>query len=172
YVNRRTAFRPSLLGGGQEDGRRSGTENVASIVGFGKAAELALQQIDEQQTRVRALRDKFEASLQSQITDTFINGAAAPRLPNTTSISFTGVDASAALILLDQERVCCSAGSACRTGAHDASHVLRAMGLSEERMRGSVRFSLGRFNSETEMDRAVTTVARAVARLRAMATVA
>jgi cysteine desulfurase len=169
YVNRRTAFRPFLMGGGQEDNRRSGTENVASIIGFGKAAELALQHIDEQQTRVRALRDEFEASLQSQIPDTFINGAAAPRLPNTTSISFNGVDASAALILLDQERICCSAGSACRSGAHDPSHVLRAMGLSEEHMRGSVRFSFGRFNTETEMDRAVRMVARAVARLRAMA---
>jgi cysteine desulfurase len=168
YVNRQTAFRPMLLGGGQEEGRRSGTENVASIVGFGKAAELALQHVDEQQTRVRALRDRFEAALQAELTDTFVNGADAPRLPNTSHISFSGIDAGAVLILLDQQGICCSAGSACRTGSQDSSHVLRAMKLSEERMRGSLRFSLGRMNTEAEVERATPVITRAVNKLRGM----
>ena len=168
YINRRTAFRPMLLGGGQEDGRRGGTENVASIVGFGKAAELAIGGIQEQQTRVRSMRDRFEGSLLHDVAGAVINAAGAERLPNTSSISFPGIEADAALLLLDQQRICCSAGSACRTGSLEASHVLRAMKLSEERMRGTLRFSLGRFNTEAEIDRAIAIVARAVAKLRSL----
>jgi cysteine desulfurase len=170
YVNRRIAFRPMLIGGGQEDGRRSGTENVASIVGFGKAAQLAVAAVDEHQTRVRALRDRFEASLCAELPDTTVNGAGAPRLPNTSSMSFRGIEADAALLLLDQQRVCCSAGSACRTGSLEASHVLRAMNLSEDRMRGTLRFSLGRFNTDAEIDAALGVVGRVVRKLRGLAT--
>jgi cysteine desulfurase len=166
YVNRRSAFRPSQFGGGQEDGRRSGTENVAGIVGFGKAAALATDAMAEQQTRVRTMRDDFEAALLAHMPNAVVNGSGAPRLPNTSSISFAGVEADAVLLLLDQARVCCSAGSACRSGSLEASHVLRAMSLSEERMRGSVRFSLSRFNSAAEVARAGEIVARVLRRLR------
>ncbi|HEY0368268.1 MAG TPA: aminotransferase class V-fold PLP-dependent enzyme, partial [Chthoniobacterales bacterium] len=157
-----------LLGGGQEDGRRSGTENVASIVGFGKAAELALHSLGEQQGRVRELRDTFETELQSRVADTFVNGIAAARLPNTSSIAFAGIDAQAALILLDQQRVCCSAGSACRAGSHESSHVLRAMVMSEERIRGTLRFSLGRFTTDAEISNALEIIPRVVTKLRAL----
>lgn len=168
YINRRTAFRPSLFGGGQENDRRSGTENVASIVGFGKAAELAAEALSEEGTRVRALRDRFEATLRAKVPGTFINGENAARLPNTSSVSFAGIESEAALLLLDRERVCCSAGSACRTGSLEASHVLRAMKLSAERLRGSLRFSFGRFNTEVEVDRALEIIPRVVAKLRAL----
>ncbi|MDQ6623315.1 MAG: aminotransferase class V-fold PLP-dependent enzyme, partial [Verrucomicrobiota bacterium] len=168
YVNRGTAFRPSLIGGEQEDGRRAGTENVASIIGFGKAAELANHSLGEEQTRVRAMRDRFEAALLATVPETVVNGDCTARLPNTSSLAFRGIDSAAALILLDQRGLCCSAGSACRTGALEASHVLRAMGLSEARMRGSLRFSLGRFNTDLEIERAIEIVTRAVAKLRAM----
>lgn len=169
YINRRTAFRPMLLGGEQEEGRRAGTENVASIVGFGRAAELAISGAEQQQTRVRAMRDRFESSLLAEIAGASVNGAKAPRLPNTSSISFAGIEADAALLLLDQQRVCCSAGSACRTGSPEASHVLRAMHLSEERMRGSLRFSFGRFNSDAAVDAAIAAVSHVVTKLRGMA---
>ncbi|HEV3408813.1 MAG TPA: aminotransferase class V-fold PLP-dependent enzyme [Chthoniobacterales bacterium] len=168
YVNRRSAFRPSQFGGGQENGRRAGTENVAAIVGLGKAAERVAQTLGEQHARVSALRDRFEATLLAQVADTFVNGGGAPRLPNTSSISFAGVESDAVLLMLDQQRVCCSAGSACRTGSREVSHVLRAMNLSEERLRGSVRFSLGRFNTEADVDRALEIIPRVIGKLRAM----
>lgn len=169
YINRRSAFRPTLIGGGQENSRRAGTENVAAIVGFGKAAEIALQTLAEEQTRVRALRDRFEETILATVPETFVNGDPAARLPNTSSLSFTGVESDAALMLLDQQQLCCSAGSACRTGSLEASHVLRAMKLSHARLRGSMRFSFGRFNTEADVDRALEVVPRAIAKVRAMA---
>lgn len=168
YVNPRSAFRPSLFGGGQENNRRSGTENVASIVGFGKAAELAAEKLPEEQTRVRALRDRFEKALRARIPDLSINGEGADRLPNTSSVAFPGFEAGAALLLLDQQRLCCSAGSACRTGSLAPSHVLRAMQVSDDRLRGSLRFSFGRFNTEAEMEKAVEIIARAMKKLRSL----
>ena len=168
YINRRSAFHPMLLGGGQENGRRSGTENVAAIVGFGKAAELAMQTMDEEQNRVRALRDRFENALLDQVPRSFVNGDRATRLPNTSSMSFDGVESDGALMLLDRQGICCSAGSACRSGSLEPSHVLRAMGLSEARLRGSLRFSFSRFNTEADLEKAIEFVPRAIAKLRAM----
>jgi cysteine desulfurase len=169
YVKRGTRFRPMIVGGGQESGRRAGTENVASIVGFGKAAERAGQEMNDEQTRVRAMRDRLEGELVARVPGTHVNGRGAPRLPNTSNVAFDGVESDAVLTLLDQKGVCCSAGSACRTGSLTASHVLRAMGLSDERARASLRFSLGRFNTESEVERALEIIPEAIDKLRRLA---
>lgn len=166
YVKRRSRFSPSIIGGGQETGRRAGTENVASIVGLGKAAELAKQCLAEEETHVRALRDRFEKDILESVGEAWVNGGKAERLPNTTNFSFAGIESQAALLMLDRHRICCSAGSACRTGANDGSHVLRAMKLPEERQKGSLRFSFGRFNSEKDIEQAIDIIPRVMARLR------
>ena len=168
YVNRRSAFRPSLLGGSQENSRRAGTENAASIVALGKAAECALSAMDDEKTRVRTMRDRFEATLLEKVRDAFVNGANAYRLPNTSNFSFAGVESDGALLLLDRQQLCCSAGSACRTGSAEASHVLRAMKLSDDRCRSSVRFSFGRFNNESDVDKALDIVPGVIAKLRSL----
>ncbi|WCJ59987.1 cysteine desulfurase NifS [Fontisphaera persica] len=152
YVKRRTKFQPYIIGGHQERGRRGGTENVASIIGFGRAAELAMERLQEENTRVRALRDRLENTILTTIPHTFRNGAREPRLPNTCNIAFDFVEAEAVLLLLDQVNICASSGSACTTGSLDPSHVLMAMGLSPMRARGSVRFSLGIYNTEEDVD--------------------
>jgi cysteine desulfurase len=166
YVKSRMRFRPLLLGGGQESGRRAGTENVASIVGLGKAAERAAAAMEDEQTRVRLMRDRFESGLMAKIPGTQVNGNRKARLPNTSNLSFDGIESAAALTMLDQRGICCSAGSACRTGSLSASHVLRAMHLSDEAARSSIRFSFGRFNSESEVDEALETVPGVIAKLR------
>ncbi|HEX8076266.1 MAG TPA: aminotransferase class V-fold PLP-dependent enzyme, partial [Chthoniobacterales bacterium] len=135
YVNKRSAFRPSMIGGSQEKSRRAGTENVASIVALGKAAEGAATASIEENTRVRAMRDRFEASLLERIPDTYVNGDRSVRLPNTTNLSFAGIESDAALMMFDRRGLCCSAGSACRTGSVESSHVLRAMNVPTERAR-------------------------------------
>jgi cysteine desulfurase len=168
YISRRSAFRPMLIGGGQEDGRRSGTENVAGIVGFGKAAELAADALADVQRGVRALRDRFEATLLAQVPGISVNGNAEARLPNTSSLSFAGIESEAALMLFDQHGLCCSAGSACHTGSLQPSRVLSAMGLSEERLRGSIRFSFSRFNTDADVDRALEIIQRVMPKLRAL----
>jgi cysteine desulfurase len=152
YVKRRTKFQPYIIGGHQERGRRGGTENVASIIGFGRAAELAMERLQEENTRVRALRDRLENTILTTIPHTFRNGAKEPRLPNTCNIAFDFVEAEAVLLLLDQVNICASSGSACTTGSLDPSHVLMAMGLSPMRARGSVRFSLGIYNTDEDVD--------------------
>jgi cysteine desulfurase len=166
YVNRNSKFHPMIVGGPQEGGRRAGTDNVASIVGLGKAAELAASTLEEENTRVRALRDRFEETLLAQVEDVAVNGDRAKRLPNTSNVAFLGVDAQAILIKLDQEGVCCSLGSSCTTGAVEPSHVLRAMHLTNERARSSLRFSFGRFNTEAELDRVLEILPRIVNKLR------
>ena len=166
YVNRKARFQPLLVGGPQEGGRRAGTDNVASIVGLGKAAELARTTIDEENTRVRALRDRFEEMLRAELEQVEINGDPAARLPNTSNLAFLGVDAQAILLKLDQEGVCCSLGSSCTTGAVQPSHVLRAMKLTNERARSSLRFSFGRYNTEAELDMVLEIIPRIVRKLR------
>jgi cysteine desulfurase len=170
YVNKRSAFKPLLIGGSQENSRRAGTENVASIVALGKAAECAAAALAEENSRVRAMRDRFESGLLERVPNTFVNGDRAARLPNTSNLSFAGIESDAALIMFDRDRLCCSAGSACRTGSLEASHVLRAMSVPPERARASMRFSFGRFNSERDVDKALEIIPLAISKLRAMST--
>ena len=172
YVNRRTKFVPFMTGGGQEGGRRAGTENVASIVGLGKACEVAGQFIEHENSEVRAWRDQFEEGALERIPGTQVNGDRTHRLPNTTNLAFEGIDSEAVLMLLDDAGVCCSSGSACTTGSVHASHVLKAMGFSDERARSSLRFSFGRFNSAAEVPRALDAVERVVGKLRRVAAAA
>jgi len=166
YVKRRTKYHPYIMGGGQERGRRGGTENVANIAAFGRAAELALESPGDEKTRIRALRDKLEGGILSKIPGASRNGAKEPRLPNTSNIAFDSVEAEGILMLLDQADICVSSGSACTTGSLDPSHVLMAMGSSVARARSSVRFSLGRYNTETEVDYVLKHLPGVIARLR------
>jgi cysteine desulfurase len=166
YVSRQTRFSPLIAGGGQENERRGGTENVASIVGLGKAADLALEYLGEGKCNIRSMRDRFEKSMLEAVSGASINGAGAARLPNTSSLSFEGIESPSALLLLDRQGICCSAGSACRTGSQEASHVLRAMNPSSDGARRSLRFSLGRFNSDAQIDRAIEVVPKVIEKLR------
>jgi cysteine desulfurase len=152
YIKRRTKFAPYVIGGHQERGRRGGTENVANIVGFGRAAELAMASLEDENSRVRGLRDRLENHILSHIPNTVRNGAKEPRLPNTTNIAFDFVEAEAVLMMLDLVGICASSGSACTTGSLDPSHVLSAMGVKPMRARGSVRFSLGIYNTDEDVD--------------------
>jgi cysteine desulfurase len=167
YVKRHTRYQPYLLGGGQERGRRGGTENVPGIVGFGRAAELALANPESGNARVRAMRDRLESGLLCGISGVARNGAAEPRLPNTANLAFEGVEAEGLLLLLDQAGVCASGGSACSSGALDPSHVLSAMGCSAARARSSLRFSLGLYNTAAEVEYLLQCLPGMVAKLRA-----
>ncbi|HZR20342.1 MAG TPA: cysteine desulfurase NifS [Verrucomicrobiae bacterium] len=169
YVKRHTKFQPYLIGGGQERGRRGGTENVASIVAFGRAAELAIEHLETTSGRVRALRDQLEAGILRRISGTSRNGPAEPRLPNTTNIAFRGVEAEGILMLLDQAGICASSGSACTTGSLDPSHVLTAMGCTAARARSSVRFSLGAYNTAAEVEYVLDRLPAIIEKLRANA---
>ncbi len=169
FVNSQTRFRPTLFGGGQENGRRSGTENVASIVGLGAAAECAAAKAEEEKTRVPQMRDRLERELLERIPNLLVNGDRASRLPNTTNLTFTGVEAQSVLLMLDQKGVCCSAASACRTGSAEPSRVLSAMGLSRERALSSLRFSFSRCNSDHDVMRAIEIIPSVVKKLRAFA---
>lgn len=153
YVRRGTRFCPYLIGGHQEHGRRAGTENLASIIGLGMAAELALKNIDEEKKYVSSLRDKLESGLLKSCPDTLINGNPESRLPNTTNISFEWIEGEAILLRLNEYGVCASSGSACSSGSLEPSHVLRAMGVPFTAIHGSIRFSLSRYNTDKEIDR-------------------
>ena len=166
YVKRRTKYQPYVIGGGQEQGRRGGTENVASIVAFGRAAELAMGSLKDENTRVRALRDRLEKNILSTIPNTLRNGDATSRLPNTSNLAFDFVEAESILLLLDQAGICASSGSACTTGSLDPSHVLVAMGLTPARARGSLRFSLGIYNTAEEVDYVLEQLPPIIAKLR------
>jgi cysteine desulfurase len=166
FVNKKSRFQPLIIGGPQEGGRRAGTDNVASIVGLGKAAEIAMQTLEEENSRVRELRDRFEETLTTELDDVLINGDPKARLPNTSNLAFTGVEAQAVLLKLDQAGICCSLGSSCTTGAVQPSHVLRAMHFSNERARSSIRFSFGRFNTQAELDKVLDVLPRIVRKLR------
>lgn len=152
YVKRRTRYEPYVIGGGQEKGRRGGTENVPYMVAFGRAAELAMGSLDDENTRIRGLRDKLERWVLKHIPKTSCNGAREPRLPNTANIAFEGLEAEVLLAALDKIGVCASSGSACTTGVIEPSHVLTAMGVKRARAKGSLRFSLGIYNTEEEVD--------------------
>jgi cysteine desulfurase len=172
YVNRRTKFHPYLIGGGQEHGKRAGTQNVASIVGLGKACELAGEQMAHENSAVKALRDDFENGILEKIEGVVVNGDREHRLPNTTNLAFDGVDSEGVLMLLDKEGICCSSGSACTTGSVHASHVLKAMGLDDEHARSSLRFSFSRFNTRAEVEKALEILPKVVGKLRRIAVAA
>lgn len=162
FASRRVGFRPWLLGGGQESGRRSGTENVAGIVALGVAAELAMK---ADHAAVRALRDQFE----SLVREALINGDPVQRLGTTSSLCFSGIDAAGMLILLDERGVCCSAGSACHSAAVHPSPVLEAMGLDAAHAASTLRFSFSRFNTLDEAREAARLVNECVAKMRSLA---
>nr|WP_320010243.1 cysteine desulfurase NifS [uncultured Desulfobulbus sp.] len=166
YVRKGTPFIPFLNGGHQEKGRRGGTENVASIVGLGKACELAAAMMEEENTRVRALRDKLEKGLLSSIPKALLNGHPEKRLPNTANISFEYVEGEAILLMMNQHNICASSGSACTSGSLEPSHVLRAMGVPFTAAHGSIRFSLSVYNTEKEVDFILEKMPPIIARLR------
>lgn len=169
YVRRGVRFAPQLIGGRQERGRRGGTENTAGIAAIGKAAELAAQHLATETLYVGRLRDRLEAGLVSRIPGCLVVGGASARVANTSNIAFHGVEGEDAILLLDRAGLAASLGSACSAGSFEPSHVLRAMQVSEGALRGGVRFSLSRENTEEEVDRALTIIPEIIARLRAMA---
>lgn len=152
YIRKGTKFSPFIVGGHQEMGRRGGTENVASIVGLGAACALAAKHMDEENTRVRKLRDRLEKALIEKAPDARPNGHPVHRLPNTTNISFSYVEGEAILLRMNELGICASSGSACTSGSLEPSHVLRAMGVPYTSAHGSVRFSLSRYTTEKEVD--------------------
>src|SRR5207247_3817355 len=141
--------------------------NVAGMVGRGKTAELASKYLGEENCNNCSIRDHIEKSVLEAVSGASVHGTGAPRIPNTSSLSFEGIESSNALLLLDRHGICCSAGSACRTGSHEASHVLRAMNPNGDGARRSLRFSFGRFNTEAEIDRAIEIVPKVIEKLRA-----
>ena len=166
YIRKGTKFSPFLIGGHQEKGRRGGTENVPYIVGLGKACELAQKHLNEENTKVRALRDYLEAKLLERIPNTLVNGERKNRLPNTTSLSFEFVEGESILLLLSDLGICASSGSACTSGSLEPSHVLRAMGVPFTAAHGSIRFSLSIYSTKEEMDYIIEHLPPIIQRLR------
>jgi cysteine desulfurase len=152
FIRKGVRIDPLIIGGHQEDNRRSGTENVPYIIGLGKACELAEGFVKEEQTEVRRLRDKLEKGIKDQLTHVVISGENSERLPNTSNVSFEYVEGEATLLLLDMAGIATSSGSACTTGSAEPSHVLQAMGIPPVTSRGTIRFSLSKFNTEDEID--------------------
>ncbi|MEO1521442.1 MAG: cysteine desulfurase NifS [Cyanobacteria bacterium J06633_2] len=167
YVRRGYKFRPFLLGGHQERGRRAGTENVPGIIALGKAAELAQADLSNV-AQEKLLRDRLEQELLERIPDCGVNGHPIHRLPNTTNIGFKYIEGEAILFLLNKYGVCASSGSACTSGSLEPSHVLRAMGLPYTILHGSIRFSLSRYTTEEEVNTVLDVMPEIVERLRAM----
>jgi cysteine desulfurase len=168
YVARRNPpvdLVPLIDGGGHERGLRSGTLNVAAIVGFGKAAELCLENMDAESTRLRGLRDLLWSTLSTSLDGIHLNGPMHPRLTNNLNLRIEGVHGETLLKAIASD-VAVSSGAACATASAEPSHVLRAIGLTDEQARASIRFGLGRFSTESEIDRAATVVADAVRQLR------
>jgi len=165
YLRKGSPFVPFIMGGHQERGRRAGTENMPYIAGLGKAAELAMQNIERENTYVRSLRDKLESGL-LRLAHTRVNGGKAPRLPNTTNISFEYIEGESILLMLSEKGICASSGSACTSGSLDPSHVLKAMGVPATYIHGSVRLSLSVYNTEEEVDFILKEMPRIVKRLR------
>lgn len=168
YVRRGTKFSPFLIGGHQEHGRRGGTENTASIIGFGKACEQAAAHMHADAKSIQTLRDRLEYGLLQRIPRAMVNGDREKRLPNTLSIAFEYVEGESILLMLDEYGICASSGSACTSGSLEPSHVLRAMGVPFTAAHGSVRFSLSRFNTEKEIDFVIETLPPIIDRLRQM----
>jgi cysteine desulfurase len=168
WIKRGTRMQPVTTGGKHERNRRAGTENVPAIVGLGVAARLAAGKLSSEADRVGALRDRLETGILRVVSGTAVNGAPEARVPNTTNISFERVEAESLLIALDLEGIAVSTGSACSSGTLEPSHVLRAMGLPAHRTQNSLRFSLGMFSTEEEVDRVVEVLPRLVDKLRGL----
>jgi cysteine desulfurase len=168
WVKRGTRMQPIATGGKHERNRRAGTENVAGIAGLGVAAALAAGKMTADAARVGALRDRLEDGILRDVPGTAVNGVRDARVPNTTNISFERVEAESLLIALDLEGIAVSTGSACSSGTLEPSHVLKAMGLPTHRTQNSLRFSLGMFSTEEEVDRVVEVLPRLVEKLRGL----
>ncbi len=168
YVRKGTPFIPFLTGGHQEHGRRGGTENVASIVGLGAACRLAAEKMEEENTRVKQMRDKLESGLLNSIPKSMLNGHQTERLPNTANISFEFVEGESILLHMDRHNICASSGSACTSGSLEPSHVLRAMGVPFTAAHGSIRFSLSIYNTEEEVDFVLEKMPSIITNLRQM----
>jgi cysteine desulfurase len=166
YVRGGTRVRQLLFGGHHQRGFRPGTENVPGIVGLGKASEKARKSLGADSSRIAVLRDRLERGLLERVRDSHANGRGAPRSPNTTNITFSGVEGEALVIALDLKGLACSTGAACSSGAVEPSHVLTAIGLPAEEARASLRFSLGRHTTDAEIDFALQVVPAAVEQLR------
>jgi len=166
YVRKGTRLSPYMLGGHQEAGRRAGTENVPGIVGIGKACELAAKNFEQENNKVKDLRDKLEDSIMEKCPDSLLNGDKENRLPNTTNISFEYIEGEAILLMLDKYGICASSGSACTSGSLEPSHVLRAMGVPFTAAHGSIRFSLSRYNTEEEVDYTIEKIPPIINQLR------
>jgi cysteine desulfurase len=168
YVRKGTKFSPFLIGGHQEKGRRGGTENVASIIGLGKASEIVAAHMAEENSRIKALRNKLETQLVQKIPNALVNGDTANRLPNTSSIAFEFVEGESILLMMNEFGICASSGSACTSGSLEPSHVLRAMGVPFTAAHGTIRFSLSIYNTESEVDLIVEKLPPIIERLRTM----
>ena len=167
YTRRGLRFAPLLIGGPQERNRRGGTENVPGIVGMGAAAELALASLPEMPA-IAARRDRLERAILDTISETVVNGRRDARVPNTTNISFSRLEAEAILLLLSEQGVCASSGSACSSGSLEPSHVITAMGIDPKVAHGAIRFSLSKYTTDAEIERAMEVLPRVIARLRAV----
>ena len=168
YVKKGFKFSPLLIGGHQEKGRRGGTENTVSIIGLGKACELAKENLTIMNTRVRELRDYLQTQLLEKIPGSSVNGDLEQRLSNTLYIGFDAVEGESILLLLDREGICASSGSACTSGSLDPSHVLMAMKVPFKSAHGSIRFSLSHYNTKEDMDIIITTLVPVIQKLRDM----
>ncbi len=166
YVRKGTRLAPFMVGGHQEAGKRAGTENVPGIVGLGKACELAAQNLEEENNKVKSLRDKLENTLLQMCPGSRLNGDRENRLPNTSNLSFEYIEGEAILLMLDKFGICASSGSACTSGSLEPSHVLRAMGVPFTSAHGSVRFSLSRYNKEAEVDYVIEKMPPIIDKLR------
>lgn len=166
YIKRGTRYRPLLRGGHQERGRRAGTENVPGVVALGRAAELAMERMDEENTKVRALRDRLEKGLLAQVPHAFVTGDPDHRLPNTVNIAFEYIEGEAILLLLNKVGIAASSGSACTSGSLEPSHVMKAMGIPYTAAHGTVRFSLSVYNTEEEVDYVIEQVPPVIEKLR------
>ncbi len=166
YVRKGTKFVPFLIGGHQEQTRRGGTENVASIVGLGVACRLAKKAVEEERTRIKGLRDRLESAILEKVPNTRVNGSTESRLPNTSNVGFEFVEGEAILLKLDEKDIAASSGSACTSGSLAPSHVLRAMGIPFTFIQGSIRFSLSRYNTDKDIDYIMEHLPSVIERLR------
>jgi len=166
YLRRNTRFRPLLRGGHQERGRRAGTENTASIVALGKAAEMAMQHMEFENTQVKAMRDRLEEGILATVPNAFVTGDPDNRLPNTANIAFEYIEGEGILLLLNKMGIAASSGSACTSGSLDPSHVMKAMGIPYTAAHGTVRFSFSRYNTMEEVERVIDAVPPIMEKLR------